>query len=261
MQTPYLEPRFYDIAFDFRDVPAEVDFILEAAEKFLKKKARRALEFACGPAYHVREFARRGMIAHGVDLSQPMVDYANDLIRKENLNAKIFYGDMQTYRSIERYDIVLNLMCSFAHLLTNDAILEHLRTTADLLDDGGLYIIQTAHPRDFFQEEKSAQKPYWTMTRGETTVITSWGASQTIFDPMTEIDDVTVTYTVTENEQSTEYSSPVRLRRLSLQTFRALVAQCGRFDIVALVGDMDLNVPLDSSSDSHWLIPILQKRK
>lgn len=260
MQTPYLEPRLYDIAFDFRDVPSEIDFILEIAQRFQKQKALRALEFACGPAYHVRELAKRNITAHGVDLSQSMVDYANGLIHKENLSAKIIQGDMQTYRSTERYDVILNLMCSFAHLLTNDAIIEHLNTTADLLSDNGLYIIQTAHPRDFFQEEKSAQKPYWTMTRGETTVITSWGASQNTFDPITEIDDVTVTYTATENEISNAYESQVQLRRLSVQTFLALVAQSNRFDIVAFLGDMDTNIQLDSSPDSPWFVPILRKR-
>ena len=67
MSQTYTLPQIYDIAFDFRDVPGEVDFLLEAYSRHLGRRAKSAIELACGPGYHVREMARRGIVSDGLD--------------------------------------------------------------------------------------------------------------------------------------------------------------------------------------------------
>lgn len=257
----YQIPELYDIAFDFRDVAAEVDFLLEMTQKYSGRKIKSAMELACGPAYHVREMARRKLISDGLDLDQRMAEYARELIAGEQLNADIIEGDMRYYKSPKNYDLVYILMASFAQLLTNRDILDNLNCVADMLDDNGIYIISTAHPRDFYGEEERSTQNVWSMTRGDIKVDTVWGCDDDKFDPLTEIDEVTVVFTVTTGEEVVRHEFPDRYRRCSMLTFEALVQLSGRFEIVDMFGALDNSLELSNDPKCWRLVPILRKIK
>ena len=259
MSLTYTLPQIYDIAFDFRDVKGEVDFLLDAFRKHTGREARSAIEIACGPAYHVREIARRGLVADGLDLEPSMVNYARELIAREELDARIFEGDMRGFKAPRKYDLAFILLASFGHLLTNQDILDNFDCVSELLADDGLYVIVTAHPRDFFAEEEPSLKTYWEMEREGIKVVTDWGGSNQQFDPLTEIDDVVISFTVTQNGQTTRHEFPERLRRLSFQTFLALVRLSGRFEIKDLLGDFDLGCRLSNAEESNRLLAVLGK--
>ncbi len=275
MHSPYSLPQIYDIAFGFRDVPGECDFLLKVAEDHLGRPIRSAMELACGPGYHVRELAARQLISHGLDNSPEMVTYANQLITKEQLDAEIHPGDMRNWQSDQKYDLAYILIASFAHLLTNRDILDHLNCVADLLNDDGLYIISTAHPRDFWHEALDAatgssnvpsgvltRRPddtSWTQTRDGLTVTTNWGGTNQQFDPLTEIDNVVISFDVEQNGQTTRHEFPTQLRRLSFQTFMALVQLSGRFAVVDMYGDFDLDTKFSNDPDSVRFLPVLRK--
>jgi SAM-dependent methyltransferase len=264
MPSPYSLPQIYDIAFDFRDVSGECDFLLKVAEQHLGRPPKSALELACGPGYHTCHLAGRGLFSHGLDNSPEMVKYANVLITRQKLDARIHLGDMRSYLSDQKYDFAYILITSFAHLLTNRDILDHLNAVADLLNDDGLYIISTAHPRDFWHDgaegkEGSAHEPSWTIARDGITVTTNWGGDNQQFDPLTEIDDVVISFTVESNGQTTRHDFPERLRRLSFQTFQALVQLSERFAVVDMYGDFDLNTKLSNDPASTRFVPVLRK--
>ena len=257
----YTIPELYDIAFDFRDVPREVDFLLDVAAEFAGRKIRSALEIACGPAYHTREMARRGLIADGLDLEPIMVAYTRGLAEKESLSCGIIEGDMRSYKSDKKYDLVYILMASFAQLKTNQDILDNFNCVADLLNDDGIYIISTAHPRDFYGDEGKSSETVWTMTRGDITVDSDWGGDNQQFDPMTEVDDIMVSFTVTTPEGKTRYEFPESYRRCSIMTFEALNQLAGRFEIVDRYGAVDKNIKLSNDRACWRFVPILRKLK
>jgi len=261
MTRTYSLPHIYDIAFDFRDVQGEVDFLCRVAEKQLGYPVRSAIELACGPAYHAREFARRGLVSTGLDLSPEMVSYSQGLVREQSLTANIVEADMRSYRSEQKYDLAYILIASFAHLLTNHDILDNFSCVADLLNENGVYVIVTAHPRDFWGVGERYAKTHWTMERDGVVVITDWGGAEDHFDPLTEIDDVTVTFDVTVNSETTTYKCPERLRRLSFQSFQSLVQQSGRFEIAQLLGDLDESVLLTNENESGRLVAVLRKKQ
>ena len=257
----YQIPELYDIAFDFREVAAEVDFLLDITQQHSGRKIKSAMELASGPAYHVREMARRKLISDGLDLDHRMAEYARELITGEQLTAEIIEGDMRYYKSQKKYDLVYILMASFAQLLTNRDILDNLNCAADLLDKDGIYIISTAHPRDFFGDEKKSTQNEWSMTRGDLTVETCWGCDDDKFDPLTEIDEVTVVFTATTPDGSVRHEFPDRYRRCSMLTFEALVQLSGRFEIVDMYGALDNSLQLSNDSKCWRLVPILRKIK
>ena len=260
LRKTYTRPEIYDIAFDFRDVPLEVDFLLGMAERYLSRKVQATMEMACGPAYHTREIARRGLVADGLDLEPKMVAYTRGLALKEGLSCAIFEGDMRSFRAPRKYDLVFNLLASFAQLETNQDILDNFACAADMLVEGGIYIISTAHPRDFYGPDSPPEhEPSWTNSRDGITVTTHWGGTNQQFDPLTEIDDVVISFTVETNGQTARHDFPEKLRRLSLQTFQALVQSSGRFALVDMYGDFDANIKISNAPESVRFIPVLQK--
>lgn len=261
----YTQPELYDIAFDFRNVPDQVDFLLDVAGEQIGRPVASALELACGPAYHAREMARRSigsekLISEGLDLEPVMVDYTKKIIKKEELNCPIHLGDMRNFKSDKKYDLIYILMASFAHLQTNRDIIENLDCAANMLNDGGVYIISTAHPRDFYGDQDKSVKTDWDMTRGETKVVTSWGGTDQDFDPLTELDQVVVSFDVTTPEGKSRYEFPETLRRCSMMTFLALLRLSNRFQMADMYGEFDRNVKLTNDKKCWRFIPILKKK-
>jgi hypothetical protein len=259
IRETYTLPEIYDLAFGFRDVPAEVDFLCEVAQKHLGRKLTSALEMACGPAYHTREMARRRLVADGLDLEPQMAAYARQVIAGQQLQAEIFQGDMRSFRSGKKYDLAYILLASFAQLESNQDILDHFNCAADLLVDRGVLVVETAHPRDFYGDEAGIVDKSWTITRGDVTVETNWGGDNQQYDPLTEVDDIVVSFTVTTPLGVTRYEFPDRYRRCSFQTFKALVKLSGRFKIVDIFGAFDTAIPFSTAPQSWRFIPVLQK--
>ncbi len=255
----YTLPEIYDIAFDFRDVPGQVNFLLDIARQYAGREIKSALEMACGPGYHAREMARRGITSGGLDLAPEMAAYTRDLVRCEGLSCHIFEGDMRSYRPPRKYDLVYILMASFAQLQTNQDMLDNFECAANMLNDGGIYIISTAHPRDFYGDDEPSAKTSWSMTRGDITVETDWGGNNQQFDPLTEVDDILVSFTVTTPDGTTRYEFPDRYRRCSMMTFQALIQVSGRFEIVDMYGDFDSKLKLTNDRACWRFIPILRK--
>jgi len=63
----YKHPRYYEIAFSFFDPKQQVDCFEEIIAKFSKVKVKRFLDIACGPSLQLREIAKRGYEAVGLD--------------------------------------------------------------------------------------------------------------------------------------------------------------------------------------------------
>ena len=261
-QSAYSLPQIYDIAFDWRDIGGECDFLVREAERHLGRPVKSSLEMACGPGYHVREMARRGICSHGLDLSPEMVSYASARLREAGLEGEVFAGDMRKFEGSHKYDLIYILLVSFAHLLTNQDILDNLICASRLLNPRGVYIISTVHPRDFFGDKpiSESSETSWTEERDGITVTTNWGGINQQYDPLTEIDEIMISYKVTQNGMTELIECPEKLRRLSLQTLRALVQLNGQFEIVNLLGDFDSNVPLSNAEESVRMLVVAQKR-
>src|ERR1700722_14985744 len=76
MPAVYHHPAYYELAFSFRDIPAEVDVFETLIGRHSRIPVRRLLELGCGPAPHLPELSRRGYSYVGLDLSRPMLDHA-----------------------------------------------------------------------------------------------------------------------------------------------------------------------------------------
>ncbi len=254
----YRLAEFYEIAFDFRDVPAECDFLAELVRRHLGRTPESFLELAAGPAFHTLEFARRGSRAVALDLAPAMIERALAKARAENLEVEYVQGDMTDFDLGSGFDLVAILMDSTSYLLDNAAVLANLDRVADHLNDGGIYVLEMGHPRGVFGEAEHVGSD-WEMEREGTRVKMRWGEKTDDFDPITQITDTTVTLEYHDGEDSGAIVARSRQRCFGPNELKALVAASGRFSIVETFGSMSADVPFDNREEAWRMVPVLQK--
>lgn len=256
-ETLYSRAEIYDIAFDFRDVPRECDFLGKTYEKCNGKSPASFLELAAGPALHSREFARRGLAVTALDLCDEMVKYGKEQARNEGLDLAYEQGDMVSFDLGRRFDLATILMDSTSYLLDNEAVLTHLDCVADHLNSGGIYVLEMSHPKYVFNTgEKVGTR--WEMSRGHKTVETIWGAEDDEFDPITQITNTRVIVNVTDGEREYTLEETAPQRCFTANEFTALVRASGRFTITSIYGAVDESIAFSNENEAWRMVPVLQ---
>ena len=256
----YDEPEFYEAACAYRDVPAEVGALLRWSGRHREPEAgppRSVLELAAGPAEHARCLASRGLEATALDLSPAMCARARDLAEAAGVKLTVVQADMRDFSLPGGFDLAITMLNSLCHLLSLDDMLRHLAAVARHLDRGGLYIMELAHPADFFAAERRTSSE-WSTEVGGGTVSVRWGAQDQI-DPVTQItrERVSVTYHKRGGPVRT-VTDVVPNRFWTATELTAAIRLAGGFAIAASYGDFDKDLPVDAL-DAWRMILVLRR--
>lgn len=138
---------YYDIVFG-RNVDSEVDFLIELVRRHRGRPPIRVVDLGCGPGYHARAFARRGLTAIGLDWCDEMIRFARDEAAREGTDVDWRVGDMRALALPEPVDLAVCLFDSIDSLCSIDDFVEHFRAVAANLAADGLYVIGQSHQRD-----------------------------------------------------------------------------------------------------------------
>lgn len=232
----YDDPRAYELACAFRDVPAEVDALLRwsALHRAGNSPVRTVLELAAGPAEHAREFAVRDIAATALDLNPAMCAYAAE--RGAGLRLRVVQGDMSDFRLGRRFDLVITMLDSTAHLMTLDAFVAHLDRVAEHLAGDGVYILEMSHPADRLTE-RARSSSAWRVARDGEQADVRWGEPDDALDPITQIVEDHVTIAVTANETTRVVRGVVPYRFWTATELEAAIRLCGALEVAARYGD------------------------
>jgi SAM-dependent methyltransferase len=257
----YDEPELYEAACAYRDVKGEVDALLRWSGQHRDSDAgplRSVLELAAGPAEHARELARRGLDATTLDLSAAMCARARDLAAADALSLTVVQGDMRDFSFPRQFDLAITMLNSLCHLLTLDDLLPHLASVARHLAPGSLYVIELAHPADFFAAERRTSSEWSSEVNGGT-VRVRWGGGKDEIDPVTQItrEHVTVTYTKRGGAVRT-VNDVVPNRFWTATELTAAIRLAGRFAVVASYGDFDGDASV-AAADAWRMILVLRR--
>jgi SAM-dependent methyltransferase len=254
----YRRAEAYDIAFDFRDIPRECNFMSKVFADCCSRPPTSFLELAAGPAMHAREYARRGLNVCALDLSPEMVEYGKQQAASRGIDFRYQCGDMREFDLEKTFDLAAILMDSTSYLLTNDDVLAHFDSVEKHLNQGGIYVLEMSHPRDHFGIAEST-KTSWEMSRDNVKVETRWGKPDDKFDPISQITQTTVTMVIT-GEHGTETIKEVAPQRCITATeFDALVRASGCFKTHRLYGAMDSDTPFSNEKEAWRMTVVLQK--
>lgn len=140
MANWYDYPQYFDMV--FRDeTPMEIAFFHEAFERYAKREVLSLLEPGCGSGRLVAALAAKGYEVTGLDLSQPMLDYLRKRLQRRQLSADLVLGDMTSMQLTRKFDAAFCTFNTFRHLLNDEDAILHLRSVADHLEKGGIYLL------------------------------------------------------------------------------------------------------------------------
>jgi SAM-dependent methyltransferase len=256
-QEFYRQALYYDIAFAYRDVPKEVSFFEACFDRHAKRPLRSVLEIASGPGYHAIEAARRGRRAHALDLSPEMIQILRDKARAQAVDVQGIVADMTRFKLDQKVDLALNLLTSISYLLTDEALLEHFGAVAACLEDGGLYIVENNHPRDFWSGDHF--KPSnWREERDGIVVETTWCAVPPKLHLVEQTYEVTARYKIDDHGKKLAFEDHAPLRMLLPLEMKQMAERNG-LQLAGWYGDLRLDQPLDDSDQSWRTVAVFQK--
>ncbi|HEY4222612.1 MAG TPA: class I SAM-dependent methyltransferase [Myxococcota bacterium] len=250
----YKNARIYDVAFNYRDFGKELDFLTACAVKLGGGAPTSFLEVAAGPGVHALLAAERGMRVIALDLAPAMMELCAMKARARNLQLQTMVADMARFDVDTPVDLAFNPLTSISYLRTLDQLAEHMRCMARAVVPGGIYVVENNHPKDFLKGEHFTPS-IWTMSEDDMTVTTTW-----IAQAPPNMDAAAQTYEAV-GRYEVAGGPTIEDRAWLRMTFPSEIGLCARlagFDVVAELGDLDLDKPLD---DSGWRAVVVLKRR
>lgn len=255
----YEDPRLYDLAFSFRDIADECDGVLALARAHAGHAPRSVLEVACGPGHHLREFARRGLKAAGVDLSTQMLGYAKELCRADGVEVELRRGDMRSFHLRRRVDLALCLFDSFTHCTTDADAIAALRAIGRGLHRGGLFILELTHPADYFDPDHGRTLRSWTERYPDVIVTAAYDTSKQDAVAETYVATLTIDAVYRDGRPKRKITSR-QLHRMWLRSAVAnIAARSGVFEPVGWYGDLERRVPLSMKREAWRMVAVLRR--
>lgn len=254
----YKHPLYYEIAFSFFDPREQIDTFERIIKKFSKVKVRRFLDIGCGPSLQLREIAKRGYKAIGLDLRPEMLSYLEKKAREEGITIKTVLTDMTDFRLKEKVDFAFIMMGSLV-AESNEQFLSHLDSVAASLKQGGLYFIQ-----NWGVDWTKSIKQNWTMEREGIVVETTFE-----FQPgniLSQIGTEKITLDVNDHGHRRKYVQKGRdLKIIFPQEFKTLIRLNGKFEFLGWREGTEstwyLDRPLEKAKTLSNINMVLLRRK
>ncbi len=140
MEDWYDHPQYFDMVFR-NETAAEIAFFAAAFDRFADGPVRSVLEPGCGSGRLVAAMAARGYQVTGLDLSQSMLDYLDRRLRRRGLQADLVLGDMTEMVFDRPFDAAFCTFNTFRHLIQEQDAISHLKSVAECVRPGGLYLL------------------------------------------------------------------------------------------------------------------------
>lgn len=296
--TIYSMPSLYDLAFGYRCYEEEVEFLLDAHNKYSTSEKNvpiRILELAAGPSRH----SLMALSEHppssvesvvALDLSQEMVNYGIENAdfelgstggRRDSFEYAC--GDMRDFTglsfSAKKFDTAWILLGSMSHLLTNDDVIKCFSSIRSALKPGSTVIVELPHPRETFSMGECTRNG-WTVPLvededeeyGELNIV--WGDEDDEFDPIAQVRHFTVAMTLkVNNPEDIPKEDPLFLQMnedgktevkeivpMRLFTLQEIdaLARCAGLEMVAKYGALDEEVAMTDEDDAYRMVCILR---
>ena len=265
------EVALYDAAFGYRGYVADRDFLFTCARRFGSREVRRVLCWASGPARHLWAFGDCGIEAFGVEPSDAMLAYSRGIAGKHpSSSTEVRFVKAGLDERPVGLGAPMDLSfvpLSAIHLLPGAAAIEaHLRFAAELLQPGGLHVIEATHPSDL--TPSGAHHTEWTEVRGDSVI----DARFRMHLEKTTAEDggqsVPVTLDVVCSHGARKGSAAPRgQQRLrqedrwfipDLAGWKQIIARVPGLEIAAALGDFNVGVPFEHTS--AWRLILVLKR-
>lgn len=237
----------------------EADFVVSAAAKYCPFPLKTLYEPGCGGGRLVVELASRGLHVTATDNSQKALDYAAAQLANRNLNADLHCCDMTEYTCPKQVDLAYCLVNTFRHLLTEEDAVCHLKSIAQSLRPGGLYLLGLhLFPPDADTEDSEQ----WSVTEDGTTV----DMHLTVADCQRRTRQETLQFRMDVSQDDWPkpkvFESDYRMRLYESSHIKSLLAKVPALKLIDVFDFWyDLEEPLELNDELGDTVLVLQKQE
>lgn len=253
MPTVYANPRYYEIAFSFRDFVEEIDLFEKIIAQYSRIPVSRMLEVACGHAPHLEEIDRRGYEYVGLDCSEEMIANATAKAREAGITATFRQGSLVDFTLSRQAEFAFILLGSLYVESTQD-LLSHFRVMEKALKSGGLYFLDWCVSFSPLQDHQDA----WEMEANGIRVKTTYRA-RTI-DAVEQKVEESITLKVDDHGDHKTLEERTVRRVIFPQEFLVFVAERTEFEFVGWWNNWNLDSPLSGEQEITRPIVVLRRR-
>ncbi|NBG87878.1 class I SAM-dependent methyltransferase [Isachenkonia alkalipeptolytica] len=253
MENLYQNPKYYEIAFSYRDIQGEVDTFEESIQRFSKIPVTNVLEIGCGNSPHMRELVNRGYRYHGIDLSEAMLDYARE--KSKDIKGKVHFtcADMTDFTLPRQVDFVYIPLGSL-YAKTNENLNAHFDSISRVLKKGGLYLLDWCVNFEPLGETKDS----WEMEEEGILVETEFSISK--LNKVTQTYEEGITLQVKDHGKEMSFTQKDLRRAIYPQEFLFLLQGREDFEFIGWWNDWDLNRPIKGTETISRPITIIRKQ-
>jgi SAM-dependent methyltransferase len=238
----YDYPEYYEIAFSFRDINAEVDLFEECFRRFSGIPVKSVLELGSGNSPHMGELVKRGYRYCGLDLNDAMLDYSREKARDLGVRINLIKGDMIDFNLKSRVDFVFVMLGSLFATSTSDLV-KHFSSVSRVLRKGGLYLLDWCVQTEPPWQTKGGSN--WEIERNGVRVKTTvtWKPVNII----KQIFEETIAFEVDDNGEKIEISGSDIRRAIYPQEFLRFISGLKTFEFIGWWNNWNLDQPLEKA--------------
>jgi SAM-dependent methyltransferase len=250
----YDHPQYFDMV--FRDeTAAEIDFFHAAFDRFADGPVKRVFEPGCGSGRLVTAMAAGGFDVTGIDLSAPSLAYLRKKLKRRGLDATLMRDDFTRLQLPGTFDAAFCTFNTFRHLTDEASAVSHLRSVADHLRPGGLYILGL-HIIPLDAEKQCTER--WKASHGVTTVNVTLRVTD--FNRRKRIEQIHVVLTAKSPGKTVRCRTDFPLRLYTMTQFQKTLAQVPGLEIAGAYDfDYDLDSPRQIDDDLIDSVFVLKK--
>jgi len=222
----YDHPKYYEIAFSYRNIQSELDFFEYLINKYSKIVVKEVLELASGTSPYLEEWNKRGYRYTGLDLNPEMVNYVKTKAKERDIKARLLKDNLITF-IINDYnaDLVYTLLGSL-YVKSDKELFEHLNSVDFVLVKGGLYVLgEVVTPS--MVDRKSDQ---WTISKKGIIVTTTYKAKGVNRKKQLQIEDLKLN--INDNGEKKIITSQILQKYFQPEELKSLIKMHGKFETV-----------------------------
>ena len=253
MDNLYQHPKYYEIAFSFRDIKGEVDTFEEGIKRFSKIPVTNILEIGCGNSPHMVELVKRGYYYYGIDLSEEMIDYSKEKSRDITEKVHFTCADMTNFKLNQEVDFIYITLGSL-YATTNEELNSHFDSISKVLKNGGLYFLDWCI--DF--EPLSENRDTWEMEQNGIQVLTEYSTSN--INKVAQTYEESIKLDINDNGKRLSFIQKGVRRAIYPQEFLFLLQGRGDFEFIGWWNDWDLERPLKGKEKISRPIIMIRKK-
>ena len=258
----YDHPNLYDVLFSDMN-RSEMKFLTSLFERFGNQKETASIfEPASGSGRLLFHLAKRGFDVSGLDLNPRAVAFCNRRLKRHGLKQFAVVGNMVSFSLADlgrttKFAMAFNFVSSFLHLTTEADARQHLRTIAEVLKPGGIYLLGIhlqPSGRQYCADES------WSMRRGSLAVQSQLKSLSQDFRKRIEM----IEFCIEAETPTKRYKVLDRFpfRMYTAKQFGALLKAADCFDLVETFSfDYDISRPIRVTADTEDVVFVLQSRR